>query len=142
MDTHRFALFRRGLLVSAACCLSIGAYLGMPTGLVDTFSKVGADAQLPLETLAVEQVKVDDDVIAPAHREMRTHNLVRDPSGAAPLPPLRPPHSRSPGQPHHQAIWESRDASASASRATGRDTRERRPGVVRSIRFDDFKHWT
>ncbi|HEY4352997.1 MAG TPA: hypothetical protein VGN31_17325, partial [Paraburkholderia sp.] len=69
MDTRRFALLRRGLVLSGACVVA-GVYIGMPTGFADVFSKVGADAQTPLETLAVEQVKVDDDGMTPVRREM------------------------------------------------------------------------
>jgi hypothetical protein len=144
MDTHRFALFRGGLFVSAACCLSIGVYVGMPSGLFDVFSKVGADAQLPLEALAVDQVKVDD-VIAPAPRESRSHSIARRPSrGESLMQPhmqaTRTTRGQSQGDPHHQEIWKSRDASA--ARAIGRDAHERKPGVVRSIHYEDFKHWT
>ena len=149
MDTRRFALFRRGLVLSAAC-VAAGVYIGMPAGFADVFSKVGADAQTPLETLAVEQVKVDDDVMTPVHRETRARKLARNPShtgwpgDASPLRPLQTPHKQSLGStqdgPHHHAIWESKDAST--ARGTGRDARERTPGVVRKIRYEDFKHWT
>jgi hypothetical protein len=140
MDTRRFTLFRRGLMVSAAC-VAIGIYIGMPSGFVDVFSKVGADAQMPLETLAVEQVKVDDAMMAPVRRETHTRELARNPSrNEAPMRQLQTPRSQSPGEPHHQAIWESKDAAAAHS--GGRDARERTPGVVRKIRYEDFKHWT
>jgi hypothetical protein len=149
MDTRRFALFRRGLLFSAAC-VAAGVYIGMPTGFADVFSKVGADAQMPLEALAVEQVKVDDDAMTPMRSETRVRKLARNPShhampsDASPLRPLQTPgrQSLSSAQdgPHHQAIGESKDASA--ARGTGRDARERTPGVVRKIRYEDFKHWT
>jgi len=145
MDTHRFALFGRGLLVGAAC-VATGVYIGMPAGFADVFSKVGADAQTPLETLAVEQVKIDDDLMPPVHRETRARKLARNPShnSDSPLRPLQTPHRQSSGSaqdgPHHQGIWESKDASP--ARGTGRDARERTPGVVRKIRYEDFKHWT
>jgi hypothetical protein len=139
MDTRRFALFRRGMFVSAAC-VAIGVYLGMPTGFVEVFGKVGADAQTPLETLAVEQVKVDDDVMTPVRRDAHPRELARNPSrNDAPLRPLQTPRSQSAGE-HHRAIWESKDASA--ARPAGRDARERTPGVVRKIRLQDFKYWT
>jgi hypothetical protein len=150
MDTRRFALFGRGLLFGAAC-VAAGVYIGMPAGLADVFSKVGADAQTPLETLAVEQVKIDDDLMTPIHRETRARKLARNPShssdlpgDASPLRPLQTPHRQSLGSaqdgPHHQGIWESKDASG--ARGTGRDARERTPGLVRKIRYEDFKHWT
>ncbi|WP_459708302.1 hypothetical protein [Paraburkholderia sp. 2C] len=149
MDTRRFALFRRGLFFSAAC-VAAGVYAGMPTGFADVFSKVGADAQMPLETLAVEQVKVDDDAVTAMRRETRVRKLARAPShnaspgDASPLRPLQTPRRQSLGSaqdgPHHQAIGESKDASA--ARETGSGARERTPGVVRKIRYEDFKHWT
>ncbi|MDQ7976968.1 hypothetical protein QYH69_06880 [Paraburkholderia sp. SARCC-3016] len=149
MDTRRLALFRRGMFFSAACVMG-GVYVGMPAGFVDAFGKLGAQAQTPLETLAVEQVKVDADQMAPVRRESGARELARNPShsdsarDAAPLRPLRAPHGQPSGsmqgEPRHQGIWESKDASA--ARATGRDAHERTPGVVRKIRYEDFKHWT
>jgi hypothetical protein len=144
MDTRRFALFRRGLVFSAACVVA-GVYIGMPTGFTDVFSKVGADAQTPLEALAVEQVKVDDNEMTPARRETRARKLARNPvRNESPLRPLQTPHRQSLGStqdgPHHQAIWESKDAST--TRGTDRDARDRTPGMVRKIRYEDFKHWT
>ncbi|CAB3764799.1 hypothetical protein [Paraburkholderia humisilvae] len=146
MNTRRFALLRHGLVVSTAGCLSIGVYLGMPSGFVDTFNKVGADTELPLETLALDQVKVDEEVMASTRRKTGTHGVVRETLGVDPLIrptlllPLRPPRSRAQGPAHHQAVRES--GAASTARSSAHDAQDRKPGVVRSIRFDDFKHWT
>ncbi len=113
MDTRQFTLFRRGLLVSSACCLSIVAYLSIPAGFVDTIDKVGQDTALPLETLAVEQVKVEETDNAPAPNERRVHT---------------------------PATWASEDASAVGR--TGRAPHKGATGVVRSIKVNNFKYWT
>jgi hypothetical protein len=102
---------RRALLVSAAGCLSISVYTGVPAGLADALNKVGNAAQLPLETLAIEQVA--------------------DARGEAALA----------GQPMPAAsVWQSRESTT--IRRDVRAAHERAPGVVHSIRFEDFKHWT
>ncbi|MFC0401585.1 hypothetical protein [Paraburkholderia rhizosphaerae] len=145
MDTRRIALLRRGLLVSAASCVSIGMYVGGPSSFADTFNKVGADTELPLETLAIEQVKVEEEIISRAHRDTRTRSLMRDRSRTAPsmqfdAPAAQTSRGTTQGPVRDPAFWESR--AASTTRPTGRDTHESTPGVVRSIRFEEFKHWT
>jgi hypothetical protein len=111
MRTRPTAWFRRALLAGAAACLSISVYTGVPAGLADALNKVGNAAQLPLETLAIEQVT-----------DART-----DAGFAAQHTPAA-------------SVWQSRDATT--IRRDVRAVHERAPGVVHSIRVDDFKHWT
>ncbi|GAB2901586.1 hypothetical protein GCM10027093_43070 [Paraburkholderia jirisanensis] len=110
MQTHPSAWVRRALLISAAGCLSISVYTGVPAGLADALDKVGNAAQLPLETLAIEQVT-----------DARDAALAGQQMPAA-------------------SVWQSRDSAT--IRRDVRAAHERAPGVVHSIRFEDFKHWT